>query len=93
MHSDDELIGNLEKIRKTVRKGQILAGEVISVLNDRDILIKIQGKIIKAYTNIPFSKGDRAYLQITQVKKQLRFKLLTEQEYNRIVRGGIDFTC
>ncbi len=92
MHSNDELTGNLEKLRKTVRKGQILAGEVVAVLNNRDILITIQGKIIKAYTDIPFSEGNRAYLQINQVKEQLRFKLLTEEEYKSVISRGVDFT-
>lgn len=92
MHSNDELADNLEKLRKTVRKGQILACEVVSVLSERDILVKIHGKIIKAYTDIPFSNGNRAYLQINQVKEQLRFKLLTEEEYKAVISRGVDFT-
>ncbi|MCD6460849.1 hypothetical protein J7L67_09320 [bacterium] len=81
---------NLKKIKNRLKSGQIVSSEVLQVLNGREIIIKIQGLLIKAYTDIAFKKNDRAYLYIKQVKNQLRFKVMDEKEYKKFRNKGID---
>lgn len=83
---------NLCKLKRTLRSGQIVPGKVTDILNDRDVLIKVQGLVIKAYTNLPFNKGDGVFLRIEQLEPQLRFKLMTVDEYRALLKGGIDFS-
>ena len=87
-----KLRDNLQKIKKRLRPGQIVTSQVLQVLNDREIIIKIQDLLIKAYTNIPFKKGDGVYLYITQVKDQIRFKVMDEEEYRKFKGNGIDIS-
>ncbi|MEW6534044.1 MAG: hypothetical protein AB1454_00315 [Candidatus Auribacterota bacterium] len=91
MH-EKQLSKNVELLRATLRRGQVVPGEVYLRLTEREVLIKVKGKIIKAYTNLAFSQGDSVYLFIEQVHPQLRFKLLSKDDYNRILTSGIDYT-
>jgi len=92
MDFEFKLRDNLKKIKSKLRAGQVVSSEVLRVLNEREIIIKIQGLLIKAYTNIPFEKDDKVYLYITQVKDQLRFKVMDEKEYRKFRGKGIDIS-
>lgn len=83
---------NLTKLKKFLRTGQIVPSSVVRVLNDREVIVKIKGLPIKAYTNIPFNEGDQVYLYIQEAKDQVRFKILSEDQYKRLTAGGIDYT-
>ncbi|GEM_PF-2317898 len=82
---------DLEKMKRTIRKNQILPCEVIEILNDREVIIKVKGFFIMAYTNLNLHAGNQLYLRIDQVEPQLRFKLLTSKEYDILLKSGIDY--
>jgi len=85
------LISNLEKLRKSIRKEQVIPCEVSKILNEREIIIKVKGLFILAYTNLNLETGGQLYLKIEQVQPQLRFKLITIDEYNFLSKNGIDY--
>lgn len=84
---------NLAKLKKKLKRGQIVPCEVYKVLNDRDVLVRVHGLVIKAYTNLSLHDGDKIFMRIDQIEDQLRFKLLSDSEYNELARQDrIDYT-
>ncbi len=83
---------NLKKVKKFMRSGQIHPAVIVKVINERDVIVKIKGISIKAYTNLPFKQGDQVYVYVIDASDQLRLKLLTEDDYNRLTSNGIDYT-
>ena len=83
---------NAQKLKKIVRRGQILPCEVVKILNDREVIIAIRSLALKAYTDLPFQEGDKAFLRIDQIEDQLRFKLLNDEEFSKSKGFGVDYT-
>ncbi|MDX9703097.1 MAG: hypothetical protein RBU23_08655 [Candidatus Auribacterota bacterium] len=83
---------NLQKVKKFLRTGHIVPAVIVKVLNDRDVIIKIRGISIKAYTNLPFTEGDHVHVYVVDSGEQLRLKFLSQDEYKRLTGGGIDYT-
>ncbi len=92
MLSSGEYNKNLQKLRQLIRRGQIVPCSVFKVLSERDVIVRIKGLEIKAYTDLPLKAGDNIFMRIDQVEGQLRFKLLNRQQYESLFPNGIDYT-